>query len=68
MQGYVVTTYAGTMTTRFPCAGLHDVVDAITGTCGERWNVVEMVHDMLSGLEHVMRIDDVWITVTPLQH
>lgn len=68
MSGYVVTTLSGKMTIKYPCNTLADVVDAIAGTYGERWDAVAMVHDMLSGLDHVTRIDDVWITVTPSQH
>lgn len=65
---YQVTTYNGSMRLLFPCATLVDVIDAIEGTFGSRWSDQAMLNDLLSGLEHVCRVDDVWIVVTALQH
>ncbi len=65
---YQITTFSGSMTLRFPCEHVAAVVDSLTGLYGDRFDVLPMVYDLLSDLEHVARVDDVWITVAPMPH
>ena len=65
---YIVSTI-GPHTTHYRCTGLADVI-AVLATYWPRVDCVPILHDLLSGLESVVRIDDddVWLVVTPLHH
>jgi cobalamin synthase len=63
---YTVSTI-GPRAMKHHCDGLADVVDVLAAYW-PRVDCLPILHDLLSGLETVVRIDDVWLVVTPLHH
>lgn len=64
---YTVTATHAARTMRHNCDDLADVIDTLA-TYQSRMDVVPILHDLLSGLESVLRIDDVWVTIAPVRH
>lgn len=61
---YTLTVTSGHNTIRATAIGRADLVGLIVDRFGSRVDVVPMLHDLLSGLEHVTRVDDCWLIVT----
>lgn len=64
---YTVTATHAARTMRHNCDDLADVIDTLSAY-QSRIDVVPILHALLSGLESVVRIDDIWLTVAPLRH
>lgn len=61
---YSISTFSDAGSMRLTALDLADVVGILAERFGERLDVVTVLHDLLSGLEHVTRVDDVWVTVS----
>jgi len=66
-MAYRITTMHGATRAHINCATKAAVIDALA-TYGERVDVLAVLHALISGLEYVTRVDDVWVIVTPAQH
>lgn len=62
---YSVTTNNGVVTLGYTCHGLVDVIDTVESIFGTRYDTYELVADILAGMHHIARVDDVWVTVSP---
>jgi len=65
---YSISTISDAGSMKLSALDLADVVGILAEQYGERLDVVTVLHDLLSGLEHVTRIDDVWLTVSRQFH